>query len=281
MKKSLKHYLERVLDKIEAPYARNRNYKFAKKNINNPAIAEIEIETINRCNGSCPFCPVNVNEPQRPYAKMTNELFEKIIADLADINYKGQLSLFSNNEPFLDERILEFYQYAKENLPYATLSIFTNGSLLTYNKFIELIKWCDKITIDNYNDAQVVNENLKEIYDYLQKHEELKLRVNFSMRLQNQVLTSRGGQAPNKKDTQFYNEICLLPYRMLVIRPDGKISLCCNDALGKYTLGDVSKNSIFEIWNSEEYSKIRREMMNNGRKNLVLCKNCDTRTKPF
>lgn len=68
---------------------------------------------------------------------------------------------------------------------------------------------------------------------------------------------------------------------MLIIRPDGKISLCCNDALGKYTLGDVNNQSIDEIWNSEEYQKIRNEMLYNGRKNLLLCKNCDTRTKPF
>ena len=38
-------------------------------------ISKIEIETLNRCNNICPFCPVNVNQPQREYAKMPNELF--------------------------------------------------------------------------------------------------------------------------------------------------------------------------------------------------------------
>lgn len=279
--KNSKQYLKRVLRKLKMPYARMKNKAFVKTIIDNPDITEIEIETVNRCNGSCPFCPVNIHEPQRPYAKMPNELFYKIIADLVNMEYKGQLSLFSNNEPFLDERILDFYQYAKKKLPHVTTSIYTNGSLLTLSKFMELIRWCDQVTIDNYNDAQVVNENLKEIYDYLQEHDELKQRITFSMRLQNQVLTSRGGQAPNKKGTKYFNEICLLPYRMFVVRPDGKVSLCCNDALGKYTMGDINNNSIYEIWNSEEYSKIRKEMFINGRKNLTLCKNCDTRTAPF
>lgn len=271
-------FAQRCINKIKSPYNRIINKNYIKKIINDPDIYEIEIETINRCNGVCPFCPVNAKEPQRPYAKMPTELFYKIIADLVAIDYSGMLSIFSNNEPFLDERILDFYRYAKTRLPKATTSIFTNGSLLTLEKFVELTKWCDKITIDNYNDAKVVNDNLKEIYDYLQIHVELKKRVNFSLRLQNQVLTSRGGQAPNKKNVKYEKERCLLPYRMLVIRPTGKVSLCCNDALGKYTLGDVSKQSVIEVWNSEDYKKIRREMLLHGRKNLLLCRNCDTRT---
>lgn len=273
-------FIQRCINKMKSPYNRMINRNYIKRIIDNPSIYEIEIETVNRCNGVCPFCPVNAKEPQRPYAKMSTDLFYKIIADLVAIDYSGMLSIFSNNEPFLDERILDFYRYAKTHLPKATTSIFTNGSLLTLDKFLELIRWCDKITIDNYNDAKIVNDSLKEIYNYLQAHGELKERVNFSLRLQNQVLTSRGGQAPNKKDVKYVKERCLLPYRMLVIRPTGEVSLCCNDALGKYTLGDVNKQSIQEVWNSEEYNQIRREMLYNGRKNLMLCKNCDTRTSP-
>ena len=102
-------------------------------------IKEIEVETLNRCNGKCSFCPVNALEPQRKYAKMSEQLFKKIIQELAEQNYSGTLSLFSNNEPFLDERIIDFYKYAREKLPGAKLSLFTNGSLLTLDKFKEII----------------------------------------------------------------------------------------------------------------------------------------------
>ena len=82
----------------------------------------------------------------------------------------------------------------------------------------------------------------------------MKEKVVISMRLQNQVLTSRGGQAPNKKDiAKSVNAKCVLPFQQLNIRPDGKISLCCNDALGKITLGDCNKQTIEEIWYSSEY----------------------------
>ncbi len=225
---------------------------------------------------------------------MSEELFKKIISELSHINYSGYLSLFSNNEPFLDERIINFAKYARENLKNAELSIWTNGTLLTFEKFQEIIKYLDMLVIDNYNDDKKINSpELEKIYNYLQEHPDLKReklnsagKVYFNFRLQNQILTSRGGQAPNKSDKKLLNkkvlkEICRLPFSQLIIRPDGKISLCCNDPLGKYTLGDLNKQSIKEIWNSDEYKKIRLEMLKHGRKNLNLCNSCDNATLEF
>ena len=54
----------------------------------------VEIETINRCNGGCEFCPVSVKNDTREYKEMSWELFEKIINQLAEINYSGKVALF-------------------------------------------------------------------------------------------------------------------------------------------------------------------------------------------
>lgn len=255
------------------------NRKFV--NENGAVLTEIEIETVNRCNGICPFCPVNVNEPQREYHKMSRELFEKIIADLKNMKFKGKMSLFSNNEPFLDERIIDFHKFAYEQLPDVKHHLYTNGSLLTLERFKAIVPYLDYFVIDNYNDKKIVNENLRDVYEYLQNNETIRKKVNFSFRFQNEVLSSRGGQAPNKKESICSESLCLLPFRQMVIRPDGKVSLCCNDALGKVTLGDVNEKSVDEIFNSEAYCNIREGMLKNGRKVHFLCKNCDTGTEPF
>ena len=211
---------------------------------------------------------------------MTDDLFKKIIQELADINYSVSISLYSNNEPFLDERIIDFARYAREKLPNARFVMYTNGTLLTFGKFLEIAPCFDKFMIDNYNDNKQINTpELQKIYDYIQAHPEIQTRIFFSFRLQNQVLTSRGGQAPNKIDKNnkgAINVLCPLPFKQLIIRPTGEISLCCNDALGKYTMGDLNVQTISEIWNSEKYKSIRQEMLRNGRKNLLLCKDCDT-----
>lgn len=54
---------------------------------NMPLFEEIEIETLNRCNGKCSFCPVNVNEPQRPYHKMSRFWMR---GSLISINMRGK-----------------------------------------------------------------------------------------------------------------------------------------------------------------------------------------------
>ena len=272
--------IKKVKEKIYFSQINSINKNWVAENGN--VLQEIEIETLNRCNGICPFCPVNVNEPQRPYQKMTKELFEKIIDDLASMNFKGNISLFSNNEPFLDERIIDFHTYAYNKLPEAKHCLFTNGTMLTLEKFKSIIPYLDYLHIDNYNDNKEINEKLKPVYEYIQDHEELKEKVNFVFRLQNEVLSSRGGQAPNKKNIKLsgsVNTLCLLPWRMIVVRPDGKVSLCCNDALGKYTLGDLNTSTISEVWNSDIYNNIRKKMLC-GRKNLNLCNLCDTETHP-
>jgi radical SAM protein with 4Fe4S-binding SPASM domain len=241
-----------------------------------PMPVEVEIETVNRCNGICPFCPVNVNEVQRPYAKMTENLFYKIISELKEMDYSHNIAIFSNNEPFLDERIIEFQKYAREQLPKAFCHMYTNGTIVTLDKFIAIMPFLDRLTIDNYNDDMKINSSLKEIYEYVQLHAELQEKVVFSMRKQNVILNSRGGFAPNKKGIAVRSRAkCVLPFQQLIVRPDGKVSLCCADALGKYTMGDLNNNTIQQVWSSGKYLNIRAEMKKNGRKNLMLCNKCD------
>ena len=92
-----------------------------------PLPRAIEIETINKCNSTCGFCPVNRFSDPRPLARMAEQVFRKIIDDLASHRSSGFLALYSNNEPLLDRRIFDFAAYARQALPRATISIFTNG----------------------------------------------------------------------------------------------------------------------------------------------------------
>ena len=235
----------------------------------------VEIETINRCNGTCSFCPVSVGNDVRTKAKMSNELFNKIIDELAAMKYSGRLSLFSNNEPFLDERIIDFQKIAREKLPEARLHLFTNGSLLSVEKFIEIMPYLDELVIDNYNQELKLNEPVEKIYKYCLEHEELKNKVTISLRKKEEILTSRGGNAPNRNKTVDVSDYgCLLPFFQLIIRPDGKVSLCCNDALGENTLGDLNHQSLMDVWRGEEHMRII-EAISRGRSSIKQCSNCD------
>ena len=209
---------------------------------------------------------------------MSWELFEKIINQLAEINYSGKLALFSNNEPFLDERIIEFSSYAREHLAKAKIHLFTNGTLLNLDIFLEIINYLDEIIIDNYNQQLQLIPSVKIIKEYVDScgDDAIRKKVKILLRKPNEILTSRGGEAPNReKIIDVSEDTCALPFQQLIIRPSGKVSLCCNDPLGKETLGDLTKETILDVWFGEKYRKTR-EKIARGRKYLNHCKNCDT-----
>ena len=238
----------------------------------------IEIETYNRCNGGCSFCPVSVKNETRPEMKMDETLFKRIIDNLSELNYDGKIALFSNNEPFLDDRILDFHKYAREKLPKARFHLFTNGTKLSLDMFIKVIGYLDELIIDNYNQSLNFIPNNKAIKEYCEKHPELIKKVSIVLRKQDEILTSRGGDAPNRSELVSYeNATCMLPFRQMIVRPDGKVSLCCNDPLGKFTLGDLNKERIEDVWYGDKFNVIRRKIKD-GRKNIDKCKYCDVFT---
>lgn len=242
---------------------------------NNRKIILVQMETHNRCNNDCNFCPVSIGNDIRKYHKMSEELFIKIINDLSELNYKGMLSLFDNNEPFLDKRILKFFKIAKEKLPDAFHYIMTNGLVVTLDDYIESCKYLDMFLIDNYNDNGELNSNTKIIYDFCIKNPEYNKKTVILMRSKNEFLTSRAGNSPNRKSSlKKVPYLCSLPLHQFHIRPDGKVSLCCCDAYGQMTLGDLTKNTVKEIWNSKLFNRLQMSLLK-GRNSINICKYCD------
>ena len=241
-----------------------------------PLFGHVEIETINRCNGTCSFCPVNRNDDPRKLHKMSDELFQKIILELEDLDYQGRIAPFSNNEPFLDSKIIERTKYMRKHLPKARIHLFTNGTMLTLEKYLEIIDSLDELIIDNYNQELEVIEPVTEVMEYCLSHPRLIEKTDIVLRKPEEILSTRGGDAPNRKVKKVYSKVrCSLPYRQLIIRPTGEVSLCCNDPLGKCTLGNVQEEKIIDIWYGEKFRQVRKALLE-GRENFSHCKYCDT-----
>ncbi|WP_242838239.1 radical SAM/SPASM domain-containing protein [Butyrivibrio proteoclasticus] len=280
-------YLQTKEAESEKEWSDSQKIRFAREEVNKAVerlhrqqglFNHIEIETINRCNGICSFCPVNRNDDPREKAVMSVELFKDIIGQLEEMQYSGRLTTFSNNEPLLDDRIIEFNKYAKEHLPKARIHMYTNGTLFTLDKFKELVEVLDELIIDNYNQELQLIKPVKEIVEYCEAHPELELnkKVTVVLRKPQEILTNRGGNAPNRKEfVEYPGDRCLLPYKQMIVRPTGQVSLCCNDALGKWTLGDLTKESILDVWYGTKFTKAR-EALYKGRQYCGDCRLCDT-----
>ncbi len=141
------------------------------------------------------------------------------------------------------------------------------------------MQYLDYLVIDNYCDQLILHENLQSIAKLCEIEKAYDKRTLICMRKRNEVLYSRGGNSPNKKISNALDISCILPFKQLVIRPSGHISLCSNDTLGEMTLGDANVKSLTDIWYSEEYMKLRKQIAT-GRKSCLLCRRCDSLFHP-
>jgi len=215
-------------------------YFMSAKEVPQPLV--VNLETINRCNSTCEFCTANKYAEKRPYMRMEDELFYQIIDQLSEWGYKGHLTMYGNNEPLLDTRIVEFHKYAREKLPEAFIFMSTNGLLLTVEKVKEIIPYVDQLVINNYCMDMKLHKNIQKVYKYILDHpEEFKdVDVLIQMRYLKEVLTNRAGSAPNKPATdKVIKETCLMPYTDMWIMPNGKLGICCCDNFEVTDLADL------------------------------------------
>ena len=250
-------------------------YFMNAKEVPHPLV--VNLETINRCNSTCEFCTANKNAEKRPYKRMEDELFYSIIDQLAEWGYKGHLTMYGNNEPWLDTRIVEFHKYAREKLPEAFIFVSTNGLLLDVPKVKEIIPYVNQLIINNYCLDMKLHRNIQVIYKYMLDHpQEFKdVDVLIQMRYLKEVLTNRAGSAPNKQATEkVVKETCLMPYTDMWIMPNGKLGICCCDNFEVTDLADLHETPLKEGWNSDRY-KVLREAIRTGRQNYPFCKHCD------
>ncbi len=68
---------------------------------------------------------------------------------------------------------------------------------------------------------------------------------------------------------------CQQIWRRFVIGWDGRAIACCIDMEGYNEVGDVKKESLLEIWNSERFVRLREKLVNKDYKDLEACRDCD------
>ena len=262
-------------DKKRTPIVREKIERLLNSNPY-PLFYLVEIETINRCNGECAFCPVNRFDDPREFKLMDESLFYNIIQQLKELNYKGRIQIFSNNEPLMDKRIYDFSDYVRKELSDCHSVIFTNGILLTLEKFKRLIPNYDTFCIDiYYSGEQKIPDNIKPIIDLCLKDKKLQKKVKVQFIDKEAIRNNRGGNSKNRKNIYHLDCPCLTPFVQVVIRPDGKLSLCCNDATAEFTMGDLTKEKLIDIWEGKYYQEVR-DKLKYDRVQISKCYNCDS-----
>ena len=114
-----------------------------------PMPVSMHIDPSNVCNFRCVFCPTGDRElllsVNRFTGTMSFDLFRKIIDDCRDMVQRCdrrlvQLHLYKDGEPLLNDRFVAMAAYAKEKNIARNVSTATNGSLLTEEISLGLIR---------------------------------------------------------------------------------------------------------------------------------------------
>jgi len=264
---------------------------------------EISVETLALCNAACTFCPYPSLE--RKGVELPDKLLTSILLQIKEWKHPFYFSPFKVNEPLLDRRVIPMLQEINEYIPRAVIRLFTNGTTLT-NKVIQSIAdlhaiahlWIslNSVTVDEYCDLMKL--------DFLKTANKLDLLHSFVMakKFKHTVILSRVVQS-NEADAEFvrYCRIRWPRFGIQMIKKDGwlgytepqmtkvpqipcarwwelsimatgKAALCCMDGAGEYVVGDISKSSLLDIYNSDPLLKMRTGLLE--RSGVSPCNRC-------
>ena len=248
-----------------------------------PAPKYVQIELNNSCNAKCKMC--NIPYMTRSKGLMSDELFIKILKE-ANENGVEYITPFLHGEPFLRSDYIEKLKLINEYAPKAKITIFTNASMLSENIIHELrfVQNIDQLVFSFPGGNKEAYERVTGL-DYetslVNIRNSFEILRNIPMRISMPVFEDNADSAEDFyalwegypcSAYETYNyledvkgtlaqacfEQCDRAFRSMTVMYDGRICLCCMDSDGKYIMGDISKNTMLEIWNGDQYTNLRR-----------------------
>jgi len=256
---------------------------FNDKNI--PPFSSVEFSINGLCNRRCKFCPrVDVDRFPNKDEHLSCAVFQSLINQLADIQYKGRISFSGFSEPLLTKDIEKYIEYARKVCPTITIEMVSNGDFATPERLKSLFEaGLDNIRISVYDGLEqeaALNAIKKEL---CLSDEAFILRNRYQLPKDNYglVISNRAGAINLDDDGIILKPLeeplpqaCYYPFYKMLIDYDCTVYICSNDWLKKYPVGDVSQKDIVSIWNGDRFHSVRQKLIMKDR-NFVPCKVCD------
>ena len=261
---------------------------------------KLELETIASCNRTCGTCQRQTystvpgsNDDKFHTArfenydngrvasrigvgiKMPTETFEKIIEQAKDISDLKVIVFSHYSEPFLDDRLPEFLQYIKKEIPHIHLQVCTNFDFMSDELASKVDGVVDRFNVSLYYEDPVYSERKKLIKSWFStsvlnihpagKAEDYHMTTHFSPRTERLEEKIKGYQ---DRPCTRYNGMCIIDYL-------GNFKHCCEDYSGEFNLGNINDMTIMEMWESEVHQKLMKDLsFRGGRRLYKHCIDC-------
>jgi len=241
----------------------------------------VELNITELCNRKCVFCPRHDSNvyPNRAL-NMGIDVIQRIAEQLSINNYKGPIYFSGFGEPFLNKEIIHYINHIRKTLPHCYLEISTNGDFLTKEIILKIKDKVNNIIVDCYDSEQQRNYRV-EMYKELEftnfRVRDLWIPPNTKIDqefFEDQNFSNRSGAVQNVSFTIPKTHQCFMPFYRITIDWNGRIILCCNDWFRQQDdLGSIMETPLFDIWFSDTYKNIRKNLYN-GKRIDSACKNC-------
>jgi radical SAM protein with 4Fe4S-binding SPASM domain len=229
----------------------------------------LEIEVNHGCNMTCSYCP-NSKTERKEQGHMSEEVFLALMSQLRDLHYKGRLCYHFYNEPLTSKNLEHFVRISKDYCPETKSEIYTNGTLLTKERFLSLEEsGVDRFYITKHESTPFIafdktltllDENQKNKVRYV-GHEDL-------------ILSNRGGEL-DVGPTPPLKLPCHIPRTSVVITLKGNVLTCYEDFSQKNEMGNILDKHIGDIWTSSNYVQFREDLKKGKRELYEVCRKCN------
>ena len=259
----------------------------------------IEIELVSDCNLRCTYCPRHYINNLKGY--MSFELFKKIIDEVE--KYKDTIIvLHRRGESMLHPEFNKMLNYISGK--FSEVQMATNATVLTKDKFEAIINGLTFLSFSldipkRFNETRLpakyekVEKNILNFLEYNQGRVKTQASMVKTIDTTDEIVEefigiwqsrvdrvriyeehSSDGNFGSLKNPRSERKPCVMPiYEMLIY--DNGIVARCNHDWDSDGMGDVTKNSIKEIWHNEKYKNLREQHVTLKLTDPV-CSKCDS-----
>lgn len=275
----------------------------------------IEVQTVTACNARCTVCPHPVVHGELPHGRMTDELFASIVAQCADHQDGLTFAPYLNGEPLIDRHLAARIALVNNTVPAGAVELSTNVSLLDDRRRAELTDVrIDDLRLSVFGFTPETHGRLMPGLRFDRVAANLRAlaaddRWRHSVGVVGVVLLDH--PAVTSEDVELAEKYCadngFELYRWgtldrsrnvpgfsngiwrervigceqnrhrerLHVRFDGTVILCCQDWRAEIVVGDLTEQSIMDVWHGPEYTALR-DRIEDSRPGMApeLCRRC-------
>ncbi|OIO29881.1 MAG: hypothetical protein COS94_01160 [Candidatus Hydrogenedentes bacterium CG07_land_8_20_14_0_80_42_17] len=261
----------------------------------------IDIETTSHCQMNCPMC-FRAHKKIPKEGNMSFDTFRKIIDEIEGNVYS--IKFTGRGEPLLNAKFPDFMRYLRGK-KFGEIGMITNGQFMNETIMLSIIEngldfvsfSVDGLKSDYdrirapmtyeriFSTVSALHEMKKKlgatkpliritsVDKYMKGAEDefIKQWAPVSDDIMFQFFKDYDHDAPNIQDSSLP---CPFLYQRMMIHWDGTIPMCINDEYETNVLGDISSQTIKEIWNGLKFEESRKGHRAGKRDSIECCRNC-------